>query len=167
MSNQPKPALIPVIQQMADFGTAEPFVARISLGLCDLLDGVFFDEKTKKEVEEHIFETFQELSSAFLSLRDIKEMENGSKPMLLINQRKAYHDFYGYCWTSYKDRMPKILNAMDIDIGFLFGNDKTFNKGAEEFKKQYPLIGDEFVRMVTDDRRTWQNTVSNIRNKYI
>lgn len=167
MSDKSKPVLIPILQQMADFGTSEPFVVRISLGLCDLLNGVNIDESTKREVEDHIFETFQELSSAFISLRDIKEMETGKKPILLINQRKAYHDFYGYCWTSYKDRMPKIIEAIGINIGFLFGNDKTFNKGAEDFIKQYPTIGDEFVRMVADDRRKWQNTVSNIRNKYI
>lgn len=40
-SNQ---VLIPVIKQMADFGTAEPFVARISLGLTDLLNGLNIDE---------------------------------------------------------------------------------------------------------------------------
>lgn len=162
-----KQVLVPTIQQMTDFGTAEPFVARISLGLCDLLNGVNVVEKEKNEAQEQIFETFQELSHAFIALRDINEMESGKKPTLLVNQQKAYQDFYGYCWASYKDRMPKILKALGIDVGFLFGNDKSFNSGSENFKLLYPKIGTEFIRMVTDDRKTWQNTVGNIRNKYI
>lgn len=163
-SNQ---VLIPVIKQMADFGTTEPFVARISLGLSDLLNGLNLDEVEKKKANEQIFEIFQELSHAFISLRDINEMESGKKEILLVNQKKTYQDFYGYCWTSYKDRMPKLIQILGIDVGFIFGNEKTFKVGSEKFKKIYPEIGEEFIRMVSNDRASWQNTVSKIRNKYI
>jgi hypothetical protein len=163
-SNQ---VLIPVIRQMADFGTTEPFVARVSLGLTDLLSGLSISEAAKKEANDQIFEIFQELSHAFISLRDVNDMESGKKEMLLVNQKKAYQDFYSYCWTSYKDRMPKLLQILGIDIGFLFGNEKTFNVGAEKFKELYPDIGEEFIKMVGNDRASWQNTVSKIRNDYI
>lgn len=152
---------------MADFGTAEPFVARIPIGLCELLDGGILEEHAKTKAKKYIYETFEELSNAFLSLREIREFAEGKKQVLLVNQKKAYQDLYGYCWKSYKDRMPKILETLGIDIGFLFKKEEKFNIGAEEFKKKYPKIGDEFIRMVKADRITWQNTVAKVRNNYI
>ena len=143
-----KLTLMPVIQQMTDFGTAEPFVARISLGLCDLLRGLDINELDKKKAQEHILETFHEFCNAFLSLREIVEMESGCKQLLLTNKRKAYQDLYSYCWRGYKDRMPNILKAFKIDIGFLFQKEEQFNNGAKEFTKNYPKIGHEFIKMV-------------------
>lgn len=152
---------------MADFGTSEPFVARIPIGLCELLDGTMLEEEIKNKAKQQIYDTFEELSHAFLSLREITDFADGRKEVLLINQKKAYVDLYGYCWKSYKDRMPKILKALEIEIGFLFQKDTNFVKGSEEFKQKYPAIGEEFVKMVRNDRKTWQVTVANVRNNYI
>lgn len=164
---QSKQVLIPVKKQMADFGTTEPFVARISFGLNDLLNGLDIEEAQKKKARDQIFEIFQELFNAFVSLRDIQNMESGKIEMLLVNQRKAYQDFYGYCWASYKDRMQNLLRTLGFDIGFLFGEEKAFDEGAEKFTKLYPDIGEEFIKMVRGDRTSWQNAVCKIRNNYI
>lgn len=158
--------LIPTVQQITDFGTSEPFVARISLGLSDLLNGIDINQKQKKEMQDLIFDTFQELSNAFIALQEIRAIETEKKQKLLLNQRKGYLDVYGYCWASYKDRMPKILRVLGFNLAFLFGNDKTYNRGSNKFKKLHPKIGDEFIIMVLNDRKTWQNTVSKIRNYY-
>lgn len=162
-----KQVLIPTVTQMADFGTTEPFVARIPIGLCELLDGVILEEDVRTKAKQYIYETFEELSHAFLSLREINEFAEGKKQVLLVNQKKAYQDLYGYCWKSYKDRMPRILETIGVNIGFLFQKEEQFNNGAEAFKQKYPAIGDEFIRMVKADRDTWQNTVSKVRNDFI
>lgn len=162
-----KQVLIPTVTQMADFGTAEPFVARIPIGLCELIDGEILEKDVKNKAKQYVYETFEELSQAYISLREIYEFAEGKKHVLLVNQKKAYQDLYGYCWKSYKDRMPKILEELGINIGFLFQKEEKFNNGAEEFKKKYSVIGDEFVRMVKADRETWQNTVSKVRNDFI
>lgn len=46
------------LEKVSDFGTQEPWVARISLSLFNLVDNLPFDENQKNEIKKWIFEIF-------------------------------------------------------------------------------------------------------------
>ena len=159
--------LEPKINKFTDFGTSEPFVARISLGLIDLIEALDMNKEQKQSIKNNIFETFRELSKAFISLREIQDSNIRKKEFVIINQEKNYSDLYNYCWTAYKDRMPKISDCLGIYIGFIFQNEDKFQISAKNFIEKHPHIGEEFIKMVKNDRDSWQNVLNKFRNHFL
>ena len=101
-------------EHFADFGTGEPFVARI-VGLSDLINITNF--KNKKEVSDSILTIFMEgLSPAFLSLKEIRAIEKGEKQKILLNLTKNYYNLFDHLWIAYKDRTQKASKIMGVDM---------------------------------------------------
>lgn len=154
------------LEKVSDFGTQEPWVARISLSLLNLVDNLPFDEKHKNEIKKWIFEIFTELDSAYSELLEVQKLEGDSN--VAINTKKAkYQNLYSSLWRAYKDRFQKACAAIGYDIGFLFKDDKNFEKESVYFVRNHPEIKERFRKMLKIDRRIWQNGLSDFRNKYI
>jgi len=152
----------PVIQQVADWGAEQPWVARIQIGLPDLIRGARVQDKD--EALEHLLWLYQqigdELSNAFIALRRIKK-----GGMLLYEEQKEYSNLYGHLWSVYKDRFQSFMKEFGYDIGFVFKKDDAFNKGLADHCRKYGLPS-EFKQAVAYDRINWQLQLANIRNEY-
>lgn len=150
------------LELLSDIGTSSPFVARIGLGLIDISDVTNFKER--KKINDAIFEILLEgLMPAFISLRELRKGE--SVPIITIN--KSYYNLYNHLWVAYKDRMQRVVKLLGFDVGFLFQKESQFKQGCENFLKQHPNVNQAFTKMLADQRKSWQNILSIIRNHYL
>lgn len=157
------------LEFFSDIGTGNPFVARIGLGLIDILNSTNFKER--KKINDAIFEIlFEGLMPAFISLRELRKFETqgakgGRVPIMTIN--KSYYNLYNHLWVAYKYRMQRVVKLLGFDVGFLFQKENQFKQGCENFLKQHPSVNQAFTKMLADVRKSWQNILSTIRNHYL
>lgn len=157
--------VVPKIEKVANVGTNEPFLARIVMGLPEILDVTDFEEKDK--IKESIMELFMNgLLPAFSHLQELRDIESGKKEKLIIDLNKAYFGFYDRVWAAYKDRMQRTAKLMGFDVGFIFKKDKDFEKGISEFRKAYPNVHSDIVGAMRKNRIGWQKAVVRFRNDY-
>jgi hypothetical protein len=151
---------VPRIEQVADWGSEEPWVARIEIGIPELIRGL----RHQSEETEKLLWTFhqipEELSSAFIALRKIQK-----GGMLKLEANKEYSNLYGHLWSAYKDRLQTFMKEFGYDIGFVFQKQSTFEKRIASYCKENDLPED-FARSVIHDRNNWQNPLSEIRNDF-
>lgn len=109
---------------------------------------------------------FSELDSAYSELLEVKRLEK-DKNAAVNTKKSKYQNLYTSLWRAYKDRFQKACIAIGYNIGFLFKDNNNFEKEFLEFIKNHPEIKDRFRKMLKNDRRIWQNGLSDFRNKYI
>lgn len=152
------------VEHYASFGTGEPWVARIVLGLQELVYAVPALGPTREAFMNELGEVFESLGMAFEELRVLRRLVAEKVPALGI--ARAYASLYGYLWQAYKDRFQAALKALGLDIGFLFQNDANFEKGAAELLAARPELAD-IVDLMRRDRSDFQTTLSEYRNDYL
>jgi hypothetical protein len=170
---------IPQLRQISDFGTSEPWVARIHLTFLDLLKFVrpgpveevkklsgpeiVATTKAKQEAATGlIFALAEDLGQAFIELRRIRQPDGTMATELA--QSKAYRDLYGHLWAAYKSRFQKLMGTLGYDVGFVFDKDSKFETRATEFLAQHPDIDASLVDRVRNDRAGWQKALADYRN---
>lgn len=158
--------VVPKVEKIADFGSGEPFVARIVMGLPEILRATEY--QNQREIEEAIMEMFMNgLAPAFRSLQSLREIESGERERLLIDLRKEYFAFYDRIWAAYMDRMQEVIRRLGYDdFGFLFLNDKDFEKKATAFFDKHPEVRRDLLVFLEKNRAGWQNAVARFRNNY-
>lgn len=154
------------IEKVSDFGTQEPWVARISFSLLNLVDHLPHSEHQKDKIKGWIFEISKELNSAYSDLLEVEKLET-IKDVALYTKNSKYQNLYLALWRAYKDRFQKACKEIGYDIGFLFGDNTKFEPKSIEFIKNNPEIPDGFRKMLKGDRKIWQNGLSDFRNLYI
>jgi hypothetical protein len=153
------------VKRFADVGTAEPFVARLSIGLLDILDATQFPNRD--EIKESIIElTLESIMPAFLSLRELRKIVDDDKVPILTKQ-KNYEDMYKSLWTAYKDRMKITVNLMGYELGFLFQKDSLFDDGCGQFEKSHPEVSEELIIRMRRNRAEWHLALRRFRNDYL
>lgn len=157
---------MPKVEKVANFGANEPFVARIVMGLPEILGVTSYENQ--EEIKEAIMEMFMSgLAPAFLSLQTLREIEGGKRERLLMDIRKEYLSFYDRLWAAYKDRMQEVARRLGYkDIGFLFMKDGSFEVKAEEFFNEHSEVRRTLLKYLKDARSSWQNAVARFRNDY-
>lgn len=154
------------IELFSDVGTGEPFIARIGLGLIEILNATHF--KQRKKINDAILDIiFEGLLPAFISLREIRELEAKKEKAAIATLNRNYYDLYNRLWAAYKDRMQKVVRLLGFDLGFLFQKENQFSRGCKNFLKKHPNINPAFTKMLRDERKSWQNILSTIRNNYL
>lgn len=151
------------IEKISNYGTEEPWVARIMFSLLHLVDQLTAPEYQKNEIKKWILEIAKELTAAFDSIKAIEKLIQ-SKDAALFTSQNHYKNAYTCLWRAYKDRFQKTCKAIGYDIGFLFKSDKDFEKESIEFIRNNPEIPDRFRKMLKIDRRVWQNGLADFRN---
>ncbi len=153
------------IERYANFGTGEAWVSRVMLGLLTVLDATTV--ANRDEVKEGLGVVFEALAEAFNHLRSLRELV--ARPDTPATElRAAYSSFYVHLWRACKDRFQKsVPPALGYDIGFLWGNDRTFEAGAAKFLAAHPEVDAGLVEMLRNDRREWQNDLALFRNEHL
>lgn len=154
------------LKKYADFGTSEPWCARISVGLEEIIRALMISESEKQKMRDALGEVSDELGAAFIALKKVRGLEtNRYKTVLELN--REYSDFYDHLWRAYKDRFQTFCSALGYNIGFLFEKKDSFEKKSIQFIKNNPSISDRFRKRSKIFRRLWQNGLSDLRNLYI
>jgi hypothetical protein len=152
------------IAHYADFGTGEPWLARIMFGLPELVYAVpAFGERRAGFMEE-LGEVFYALGKSFEELRQLRlHLGTGAAELTV---EKSYESFYGHLWRAYKDRFPRAMKALGLDIGFLFQKDAAFEKGVTELLDRRAELAD-LIGLMRRDRAEFQNVLAAYRNDYL
>lgn len=154
------------IEKISNFGTSEPWVARMTFSLLDLAEHLPYSKTQIDEVKKWLFEISKELNAAFEALLEVEKLEK-QKGSALYSKNAQYQNLYSALWRAYKDRFQKTCEHIGYDIGFLFEDDKKFERKSLEFIKNNSEIPDRFRKMLKIDRKIWQNGLSDFRNLYI
>jgi hypothetical protein len=126
-----------VVQKYASVGSKEPFTAAF-LGLRDLVDATDLESAKQTEIKDIVMEIYMDcMLPAFLSLRKIHQPDADAG---MADNFKNYDDLYRYLVRALKDRTQAAAKAIGYDIGFLFQQDKAFEKGCQEFGQRYPEL---------------------------
>lgn len=153
-----------VVEHYADFGTGEPWVARLMLGLQEIVFAVPAFGETRDEFMNELGEVFESLGMAFDELRELRRREAGGAPALDI--ARSYVNLYGLLWQAHKDRFQKAMRALGVDIGFLFQKDESFEKGAATLVAANPKLS-ELTELMRHDRQEFQKALAQYRNDYL
>jgi hypothetical protein len=154
------------VRLYANYGTGEPWLARLAIGLPELIDGCKLENAAREAVKSELFLVVEAVGMAFEALRDIEKLVTGSEgPELRLN--KAYANLYGHLWQARKDRWQKVAAALGYNVGFIFQGDAQFERGAVAFSESHPSIDSTFIDMARQDRATWQSALGAIRNEHL
>lgn len=143
----------------ANFGTEEPFVVRVWIQTTEILK--FISLPNKNEIEFRFDRVVEQLDIARVHLGRIEGKNFHKLPT--FDQQAEYVAFYNSIWWAYKDRFQLFMKELGFDIGFIFQDDKKFEKGATKFVKDHPNAT-EFIEVARTDRKLWQNMLASHRN---
>lgn len=152
------------VTHYADFGSSEPWVARTILGLPDLVNVVPAFAAGRDEFALQLGDTLQPLGMAFEEFLTLRERAPKPGPQLAI--LRTYTNLYSYLWQAYKDRFPRALKALGIDIGFAFQKETTSDAKAKALVAQRPELTD-LVTCVQGDRGTFRDELAWCRNEVV
>src|SRR5712691_9694830 len=153
------------VESYANFGTGEPWVAWLMLGLQELVYAVPAFGATRDAFMNELVEVFESLGMAFEELRALRnQVAEGGAPVLDV--ARSYASLYGYLWQAYKDRFQAAMNALGFGVGFLFQNDANFEKRAAELVAARPELAD-IVDLMRRDRADFQNRLAEYRNTHL
>jgi hypothetical protein len=153
------------VEHYANFGTGEPWVARLMLGLQELVYAVPAFGETRDTFINELGEVFESLGMAFEELRSLRKQAAGEGTPAL-DVARSYSSLYGYLWQAYKERFQTAMKALGLDIGFLFQRDVNFEKRAAELVAARPDLAD-LIDLMRRDRAEFQNKLAEYRNTYL
>jgi hypothetical protein len=58
----------------------------------------------------------------------------------MAERLQPYEDFARKLWKAYKDLTQRAAEVMGFKIGFLYQNDKDFDKGLQNFMVDWPAL---------------------------
>lgn len=151
------------VEHLADFGTSEPWVARIMLGLSDIIAATPLNGRD--DVRDALGDVFYALSDAFNDLRRLRQLTADGAPRSELDA--AFSSFYVHLWRAYKDRFQKFIGTLGFDLGFLWKRAKDFNAIAPKFLAKHPKLDEAFLEMLADERQSWQDKFAAIRDDHL
>lgn len=152
------------VEPYANFGSGEPWVARVLLQWQSVVNAVPAFAATRDVFHLAQAEVFESLGMAFQVLRKLRMREESAAPVLELAE--SYASLYGHLWQAYKDRFQRALGALGVDFGFFWDNDSKFELGAEALLLETP----EFARLVDlmrSYRESFHNALGYYRNTYL
>jgi hypothetical protein len=166
-----------VIQKFADEGTKSPFMARIFLGILQLRDSVFSNEKrelfdkTYDSVLNNILHTrdssneIAQLISDHLSKVASGEIGQLRGSTIQIDKsidkelRKEVEAFLNSAVRTLKQSMQDLAKTMGVDMGFLFKKQSTFEEGQRKLEAMNRPLA-----IYLRETRLWSEQLINSRN---
>jgi hypothetical protein len=148
----------------SNVGTSDEFVRQFALEFMELMGTTLFSETQRDEIKNSIMVLLVEgLLPAYEHLRAIRHFAEQRIPVL--NRRQQFESFATELWRAYKTFMPKVVELLGFDIGFLFQNASDFEKGAALFEQAYPR--QPVTGYLRKQRDTWQQDFQRFRNEFV
>jgi len=155
------------VKLYANFGTGEPWVARLAVGLPRLIDGCRLGSDRRDAATDAVSLVVETVGMAFEALRDVERLASQGDDAPELALSRAYANLYGHLWQARKDRWQKLAKALGFDVGFMFKRSEEFEAGAVRFAASHPGVPAPFVGLARQDRATWQDALSVIRNDHL
>jgi hypothetical protein len=153
------------VEHYANFGTGEPWVARLMFGLATVVDVTTL--ANREEIRQALASVYEALADAYNDLRELRRLA-GDTNAPVTEREGAYSSFYAHLWRAYKDRFQKGLpQALGYDLGFLWQNDDKFEAGAAHFVEAHPEVDPQLIDMLRDERCAWQQNLALFRNEHL
>jgi hypothetical protein len=167
-----------IVSKIADEGSSSPFVARLFIGVTQLRNQVFFDEKDRDAFDKPYESTLNALLDARATANDILRLVRDHRLKVSRGEaarlagktihvdgvhkelRKHTSDFLTSAGRSLKQGMQSVAKALGIDIGFFFKNQNAFEKGLASISSSHAELAD-YLRAA----RTWAEKLNLMRNK--
>lgn len=134
----------------------------------DLVKSSAIDNEDRQELSDAIMVMVTEgFLPAYEDLRNIRTYENDRR-IPVLNRKKHYDDFARALWHGYKDLMPKVVNLLGYNIGFMFQRDENFQAGLEAFvteNRGNVLL--DVAEFLSRQRDGWQKELKTFRNEYL
>lgn len=153
-----------VVEHYADFGTSEPWVSRLMLGLREIVFVVPAFANSREDFMLEVGEVFEVLGMAFEKLRTLRRY--ATEDASVIDTTGAYEALYGHLWRAHHDRFPTAMSVLGLDIGSLYANDQKFETRAMRLLARRPKLAD-LVDLMRRDRAEFQSRFADYRNKYL
>ena len=145
-----------------------PFVDFFFEEIQDLVNSSTIDNEDRQELCDAIMVMVTEgFLPAYEDLRGIRAYKD-DKRIPVLNRRKKYDDFARALWHGYKDLMPKVVNLLGYNIGFLFQRDENFKTGLESFvteNRGNVLL--DVAEFLPRQRDGWQKELKTFRNEFL
>lgn len=174
-----------VIGRLHGGGLSDPFIARMMMGICDIRDFIFTQDKERREFDKYYNSVRQNLQEARFVKDKFKEVyENHLDKVMNGNIAKYEESFIKVdetvdfdCNIYFKDFFIRGYIALDClkmltdkifdtNIEFFFKPDKSFEQGMNRFKAKYPgYLFKFFIDMLIDERKTWFSLFVEMRRK--
>jgi hypothetical protein len=167
------------VSKIADEGTSSPFVARLLFGILRLRDVVFDDKGKREEFDkayQFVLETLMNARTAskeiIQTLTDhIHKVSQGKIARLkgrviyidesIDNElRKQVENFLNIAVRVLKDGMQKLLMVLQLNIGFLYQKQGTFEDKITTLKKTHPELA-----AYLQETRKWSERLILVRNE--
>jgi tetratricopeptide (TPR) repeat protein len=152
------------VEHYANFGSGEPWVARVLLQWQSIVNAVPAFGVTRDEFHLAQGEVFQTLGLAFEALRKLREQVDRRTPVLELNESHA--SLYGNLWAAYKDRFQRAILTLEPELGFLWDKESKFETAGHAFVEGRPEYA-SLVELVRSYRANFQNALSTYRNTYL
>jgi hypothetical protein len=124
--------------------------------------GKIFEPHRQQVTEAILAICVKGLMPAFEELKKIRTSANERLPIL--NARQLYEGLNRSLWVAYKGLTQTAAELIGPRIGFLFTNDRNFEKGAIAFSAQWPAVPSWFVPYLREQRTKWQNDLNIFRD---
>lgn len=153
------------VRRYADFGTGEPWVARITLGLPDLINALPTTPELREAFQTALGHLHEALGMAFNDLREVRRLAADAEAPEL-DRAQAYAGLYGHLLQAYKDRFQALTLTIGCDIGFQFQTQRNFETGATRLLEEHPEVDPDLIEMIRQDRTDWQGALARYRNDH-
>lgn len=182
--NQKHNAQWHIITKDYNYGSSDPFVARMMMEIFEIRDFVFAGEDKRRDFDKIYNPILQNLREARLARERCFELVNNysqkvsdgkianieNNTITIIESIDDdlniwFKDFFirGYIASKNLERLGKFLG---YDISFFFENNSKFEDGGKKFVESNPTGMHQFIiDMVSNDRREWYSDYVKIRNQ--
>lgn len=165
---EPKPGEEPnkwKVEKFADIGWDEKFVRHVT-ELTTIVDATMIFGQEREDLKSAVMTILTDgLMPAFAELEKIRASDGKALPQM--ERRELYHDFCRKIWKAYKDLTQRAASVAGFNIGFLFQNEKEFEKGLKEFEVKHPDVRAELGKSLEEVRDRWQNELAKFRNTFL
>jgi hypothetical protein len=163
-NNGLEPNKWPVVK-FADIGGDEPFVKQI-LELATIVDAGLIEGNERENLKEAVVSILVDgLMPAFAELEKIRALAEKNIP--LMNRWQMYEDLARRLWKTHKELMQKAAALAGFDLGFLFKDEKEFQKGLKALRQLHPTVRAGVEKFLEGTRDRWQNDLSQFRNTWV
>ena len=148
--------------------TDRPFADFFFDEIHDLVNGSTIVNEDRQELCDAIMVMVTEgFLPAYEDLRAIRAYKDDQR-IPVLNRKKHYDDFARALWHGYKDLLPRVVNLLGYNIGFLFQRDGNFKTGLEAFvtENRGNLLLD-VADFLPRQRDGWQQELKTFRNEYL
>lgn len=167
------------VSKYSDEGTTSPFVARLFLGMLRLRDGVLTDNAKREAFDRAYQVVLDTLMNARTTSKEIVQTvtEHNRKvsqgeiaclkgPTIQINEnvdnklRQHVETFLNCTVRVLKDGMQSLMAVLQLDIGFLYKKQNTFERGRAALATTHPALA-----TYLQETRNWSERLISIRNE--